>query len=549
MKKWISMMMSTVLALSLLSGTAFADGEQTKVIQPKTLPTIGRAAEQQGAMIIFRESEKDSWSKDEEFVFTLPEGVSWDHGTKVNGIDGFIRDRKLTVYFHGTAELDQIALIPVLNIKRNVPVGNIDISVERGPVSAQYGRVSIAVVSDHGLLLNATEVKDIIYGDKKPQTIKVKLEEMIDDSLIRAMAYEMTLENAKFVKKTEPVVREVLGIKTLETKFADDSLVLSSMEQAKKTSWEISFDILPEEGYTGDITLQLKGREAEQKILIASVKKDLEVEMAEAQTVSLGYKDQKVADVKITEAMPGALAKGSYLFRLEPMHKGNMIESAEVEVTEGNIKISNVRIQDNEISFDVTRDSVRESVIMLKNVEMTMGTGSFLGEYKLSFLRRGKTKEDEVKFADFVWFNATAPTEDPALPAPARVAQFVIGQKDYDLFLKGQKETQTFDVAPYIESGRTMMSVKAVADALDMDVEYEAETKTVTITSKDATPRVMKLKIGEKMLVVGDNPVPLDVAPVIKDGRTFVPVSYISKFFDAETKWDGKLRMVTVTLP
>jgi hypothetical protein len=42
--------------------------------------------------------------------------------------------------------------------------------------------------------------------------------------------------------------------------------------------------------------------------------------------------------------------------------------------------------------------------------------------------------------------------------------------------------------------------------------------------------------------------VKLDVAPIIKDGRTFVPIRFISEAFGADVKWDANEKKITITL-
>lgn len=548
MKKKISMMMVAVLMLTLFSGSfSYAAGEQTRVLRPQGVPTVGRDNDQKGAVIVLREMEKDSWSKDEEFVFTLPEGVTWDYGTKVNGYDAFIRGRKLTANIHGSEKWDELVLEPVFSVGKKVELGDIEISVDNGPISAKDGRIAVAKLSDYGLLINAREVKELAYGDRTPKRVLLKLDELTDHSLLRAMEYELTLENAKFYEKTKPSVREIMGFKKLNATKVEDAIVLSTMDQSRKTSWEIGFDIVANENYEGDITLKLKGRGIEESILVASVKKETEFKMDEMKNVSLGYSNQALANFMLSETVERGLKKGSYVLQIAPVHESNMLQSVSVRVKDGDLRVENVQNKGNMVTFDVTKESTEKSSIAVQDVTISMSNAAYLGEYKATLSMEKKDAEDS-KLAEFVWFNATAPTGDPAQPAPARVAQFVVDKTDYTLFVRGAKEEKSFDVAPYIESGRTMMSVKAVADALDMDVAYDAKTKEITIRSKGKDAKVIKLTIGEKVAVVDEKPVPMDVAPVIKDSRTFVPVAYVGKFFDAKIDWDGKLKMITVTV-
>lgn len=548
MKKWVANASAVALAMTLLSaGGSYADQDLTKVIGPKVLPTVGKSDAQKGAQIILRETERDAWGKGEEFVFMLPEGVTWGNGTKVNGEDPHVRGRELIVYFNGTRGLDEIVLDSVVDVQRKVPLGNVEFSVQNGPVSAAKSRIAIAKVSDFGLVMNARQVRNIAYGDRSLKTVRLELKELIDGSLLRGAGYELTLQNAKFDQKMTPSVRELEGIKKLKAHFAEDALVLSTDSASSKTAWEITFGIIPDENYSGDITVQLKGRETDETAVIATVNKDMEASMEEMKNISLGYREQSVADIKLTESKERVLMKGSYVLAIDPAYESNSVDTVKLEVVDGDLEVSNVRYKGNQITFDVVKESTKPSVLLIKDTKVTLSAASFLGEYKAVLTLQKKDKE-EVKFAEMVWFNATAPTKDPSKPAPARVAQFVIDKTNYDLFLKGEKEEKTFDVAPYIESGRTMMSVKAVAEALDMDVDYDAATKTVSISSKGVQPKTVQMMIGEKKVLVDGKPVPIDVAPMIKDGRTFVPVSYVGKFFDAKTEWDAGLKMITLTV-
>lgn len=548
MKKWVANASAVALAMTLLSaGGSYADQDLTKVIGPKVLPTVGKSDAQKGAQIILRETERDAWGKGEEFVFMLPEGVTWGNGTKVNGEDPHVRGRELIVYFNGTRGLDEIVLDSVVDVQRKVPLGNVEFSVQNGPVSATKSRIAIAKVSDFGLVMNARQVRNIAYGDRSLKTVRLELKELIDGSLLRGAGYELTLQNAKFDQKMTPSVRELEGIKKLKAHFAEDALVLSTDSASSKTAWEITFGIIPDENYSGDITVQLKGRETNETAVIATVNKDMEASMEEMKNISLGYREQSVADIKLTESKERVLMKGSYVLAIDPAYESNSVDTVKLEVVDGDLEVSNVRYKGNQITFDVVKESTKPSVLLIKDTKVTLSAASFLGEYKAVLTLQKKDKE-EVKFAEMVWFNATAPTKDPSKPAPARVAQFVIDKTNYDLFLKGEKEEKTFDVAPYIESGRTMMSVKAVAEALDMDVDYDAATKTVSISSKGVQPKTVQMMIGEKKVLVDGKPVPIDVAPMIKDGRTFVPVSYVGKFFDAKTEWDAGLKMITLTV-
>lgn len=106
------------------------------------------------------------------------------------------------------------------------------------------------------------------------------------------------------------------------------------------------------------------------------------------------------------------------------------------------------------------------------------------------------------------------------------------------------------DVEPFILNGRTLVPVRFVAEALGCDVQWDGGARTVTIT--DAT-RQIELKIGEISVSVVNREtgemgvVEIDTPASIKDGRTFVPIRFVSETLGARMDWDNSQRMVSIT--
>lgn len=125
------------------------------------------------------------------------------------------------------------------------------------------------------------------------------------------------------------------------------------------------------------------------------------------------------------------------------------------------------------------------------------------------------------------------------IPGAKRV-DFFIGKTTYNI----DGRTESMDVAPFIEGGRTFIPVRFIAEALGADVDYTVDGKgyvdTVTLTRKD---RVVDLAIGEFFLEVRDGKtdevasVEMDVAAFIRDGRTFLPFRFIAEAFQADVDY------------
>lgn len=72
---------------------------------------------------------------------------------------------------------------------------------------------------------------------------------------------------------------------------------------------------------------------------------------------------------------------------------------------------------------------------------------------------------------------------------------------------------------------------------------------TFTYGAREAEPsqqQILELRIGQKTLMVNGAKTEMDVAPVVVNGRTLVPVRFISQALGSSVLWDGAARNATV---
>jgi len=119
----------------------------------------------------------------------------------------------------------------------------------------------------------------------------------------------------------------------------------------------------------------------------------------------------------------------------------------------------------------------------------------------------------------------------PILPDPAkRLVRMTIGSK----FYKVDGKVETMDTAPFIDGGRTFVPVAFAALAIGATVKWDGVKKTVTI-NKNGQNLIMT--IGKKTCLLNGKPYQMDVAPFIKDSRTFVPVAFVALGLGCKVKW------------
>ncbi len=123
------------------------------------------------------------------------------------------------------------------------------------------------------------------------------------------------------------------------------------------------------------------------------------------------------------------------------------------------------------------------------------------------------------------------PTIDPVTPTP-----------ELEVYINGRKLRS--DVPPIIIQGRTMVPLRGIFEALDTDVEYLAETRTITATR--GTTKI-QLTVDSNQAQINGQKVTLDVPPTIVNGRTLVPVRFISESTGQKVSWDEENQRVLIT--
>ncbi|MDW7671909.1 MAG: stalk domain-containing protein [Bacillota bacterium] len=124
---------------------------------------------------------------------------------------------------------------------------------------------------------------------------------------------------------------------------------------------------------------------------------------------------------------------------------------------------------------------------------------------------------------------------------------FILDQNTYTV----NGELIVMDVSPAIVEGRTLLPIKYAAAPLGAEVSWDNETKKVTVLL-DATK--LELWIGQSNAVVNGQPVPIDpenpnVKPLIINGRTMLPLRFVTEKLGCDVQWDAVTRKATVTKP
>jgi hypothetical protein len=99
------------------------------------------------------------------------------------------------------------------------------------------------------------------------------------------------------------------------------------------------------------------------------------------------------------------------------------------------------------------------------------------------------------------------------------------------------------DVPPRIIDGRTMVPLRFIGEALGAEVIWNGDARQVAYILGN---RQILMTVDQQTALVGGRAVELDAAPQIVDGRTMVPVRFVSQWLGALVRWEEALKRVEI---
>ncbi|NLD48203.1 MAG: L,D-transpeptidase family protein [Clostridiaceae bacterium] len=115
----------------------------------------------------------------------------------------------------------------------------------------------------------------------------------------------------------------------------------------------------------------------------------------------------------------------------------------------------------------------------------------------------------------------------------------------YPVKVRLKEKYVDFDIQPRIINGRVLIPIRSVFEQLGMTVMWKEDSKTVTMNDDNYE---IVLKVGDKTAYVNDDKLVLDVPAEIINGRTFVPVRFITESMGYTVEWDSNTRTVFISV-
>lgn len=100
-----------------------------------------------------------------------------------------------------------------------------------------------------------------------------------------------------------------------------------------------------------------------------------------------------------------------------------------------------------------------------------------------------------------------------------------------------------FDVAPVLSNNRILVPARYIFEALKAEVNWDDKSKEVIIKGED---KEVRLSINNTTAYVNNVEVQLDVAPIIINGRTLIPLRFVAESFNTEVNWNKDTQTVSI---
>lgn len=171
-------------------------------------------------------------------------------------------------------------------------------------------------------------------------------------------------------------------------------------------------------------------------------------------------------------------------------------------------------------------------LLFISLVHSTSATGVWSdGDFQLGppTTNANQNQSNTSLWSENLWTNESALT--PAHPL-APVPQPVLNSQEL-----------VFDVHPITMNGRTLVPVRGILEPLGASFDWNSKEGMVTATKESI---VVKLQINSEVALVNGREIRLEAPAQINQGRTLVPLRFISEAFGHKVDWDAATTKVTI---
>ena len=121
-------------------------------------------------------------------------------------------------------------------------------------------------------------------------------------------------------------------------------------------------------------------------------------------------------------------------------------------------------------------------------------------------------------------------------------ALYVGSNKAFVNDIQKQIDADNPDVAVFVENDRSYVPVRFISESYNGTVDWKEESQTVNIKFTD---RTISLTIGNPEITINGETTKLDVAPMVRNNRTFLPLRACAEAIGKEVFYSDGLILIS----
>lgn len=435
--------------------------------------------------------------------------------------------------------------------------------------NASYGEVNVTVSGD---LNDTTQLLVAKYGDygtdlkvakeytatagQELKNIEFTLSETVADSFSGnretnfkfsegVTIKEVTVSKSEGIKGDAPVA----SVEKKDDKNTNEFTVRSiAADSQAKTSVTFKATLNVPASFTGDINLVVEGRSLEdvKEAQVAKVNAPVEVQVTPA-TVKVGLAKQAGGKVVIKETDKGMLSAGKIFLAIEDADF-NYTKAPEVKVVEGNLKVdAKAVVTKGGIEITVNGKSTKASTLEISGGEMSINGMIPEGTYAVKVGGSAISAHSNAA----LW-NA----EDKEYNDIDEIVEtdfIYVGTKNAMSkvsFVIGQSTYTKNGVEMEMDTAAYISQGRTMLPVRYVSDALGVDAKDILWDSATKTvtilgDRIVQIKLGDKEMVINGARVPMTAAPELKNDRVFIPVAEIARALSADVEWDNTTKTAT----
>ncbi len=99
------------------------------------------------------------------------------------------------------------------------------------------------------------------------------------------------------------------------------------------------------------------------------------------------------------------------------------------------------------------------------------------------------------------------------------------------------------ETSPILINGRSMVPIRSIVEVMGGDIKWDGDSQKITMAARD---NKIEMWINKKDIMVNGKKEAMDVAPVIQNSRTFLPIRFVGENLRCKVDWINSTKEIVI---